>query len=460
MSEKSPRIDGHCHLFNVFYLTSEIAEILWDTLWGNYPHQVKALGTEAGVSLKSIRKWFDGFKKQIEQAAHSSFGSYEENFHLLTAAYRGSFGPDEKLIVYPLMMDIHYMIAEPCSMPLEAASPDFEGSFVDDPKRIFDELFNELKTVIIQRRNETLPMQIRTTEALSTSFPYVDVEHKLKDIYNEIISPPDQGLKTAIVDGVELSKGFERQIWELMELRKAHPESVFPFFAVDPRRIGIMDVVTKGKYFLPNEAPLVSKNGPFFGIKLYPRLGYKPDDVEKHCPGFYKWCRDNGIPITFHCSKTGFPPSLTDWKYDGFGDPDNWNGILKSHPDLRIDFAHFGNNEKRWADKIVNLMKKPDNKIFTDLACYTDTAKLKAVKSLLNKNPILKSRLMFGTDFDVVLMTDFIDLEKYFKQFNTIFTADEMDFMMRDVPRSFLNNEQPAIVKTTPEIILPKIDRK
>jgi C1A family cysteine protease/predicted TIM-barrel fold metal-dependent hydrolase len=467
MSQKSPRIDAHCHLFNVFYLTSEITEILWDKLWGNYPHRkevslTKTLQATGGVSLKDIRKWFDSLKNQIAEVSHSSFGSYEDNFRLLTSAYQESFqtGTDEKLIMYPLMMDIHYMIADPCSMPLEAIAPDREGPFVDNPQQVFDELFNELKNVIIQRQNATLPVQMKTMKAFSTSFPYIDVEKKLDDIYKEIVSPRDQGLKTTIADGVELSKGFEKQVRDLMDLRKAHTDTVFPFLAVDPRRIGIMDVITKGTHFLPKEAPLVGKKGPFFGIKLYPRLGYKPADVETHCPGLYKWCHDNDIPITFHCSMTGFPP-LSDWKCDDYGDPANWRGILDQYPHLRIDFAHFGNNGYQWADKIIDLMKRPGSNVFTDLACYTDSTKLSEVETMLNNYPILKERLMFGTDFDVMLTTSFIDLKEYFEHFKTIFSEDEMDAMSRDVPRLFLNREQPAIVREVgPEIILPRIDRR
>lgn len=464
MSQKSPHIDAHCHLFNVFYLTSEIADILWDKLWGNYPHKREALGAVGGVSLSDIRKWFSSFINQINEVSHASFNSYKDNFLLLTSAYRESFKTNERLIVYPLMMDIHYMIAEPCSMPLGAPAPKIKGPFVDDPQRVFDELFDELKKAVIRRREATLPDQMKAMTALSSSMPHIDVEKKLDEIYKGIVQRQDQGLKAAIADGVELSKGFEKQVQELMDLRKAYPDCVFPFFAVDPRRIGIMDVITKGKHFLPNEAPLVGKNGPFFGIKLYPRLGYMPADVETQCPGFYKWCQDNDIPITFHCSATGFPP-IPGWKYAGFGDPANWKVILDAYPKLRIDFAHFGNNGENWADRIIDLMKRPDNNVFTDLACYTDPNKLKEVKAMLENNPILKDRLMFGTDFDVMLTTAFIDLQTYFDQFNPdvvgIFSDDEMDAMSRDVPRTFLNREQPAIAREAlPAIILPRVDRQ
>lgn len=460
MPHEIPRIDSHCHLFNVFFLTSEIAEILWDKLWGNYPHRTEAL--KAGkVSLARIREWFKDMKDQIAQLSHSSFGSYEDNFNLLTKAYQQSFGTGEKLIMYPLMMDIHYMAADPCSGALkQAPKAPSKGPFVEDPQHLFDELFDELKKAVIARREEVLPLQLHATKAFSTTFSYADVEQKMNDIYREITTPVVHGLRAGISDGVELSKGFEKQVWELLALRNAHPDTVFPFLAVDPRRIGIMDVVIKGHYFSPGGNPLVSKNGPFFGIKLYPRLGYRPMDVERECPGLYKWCRNNDIPITVHCSMTGFPPGQNSG-YGDFGDPAKWIEVLDLYPELRIDFAHFGNNGDGWAQEIVDLMKRPKNNVYTDLSCYTETERLEAARAMLENNAELKDRLMFGTDFDVMLTTDFITLEKYFEQFKTVFSDEQLDAISRDAPSSFLNREQPAVIGTTTrEITFHKLDRQ
>ncbi|HOI17093.1 MAG TPA: amidohydrolase family protein [Geobacteraceae bacterium] len=460
MPQKSPRIDAHCHLFNAFYLTGEIAEILWDTLWGKYPHKAEALKAMRGVSLKDIRSWLEDLMKQVAQLSHASFGSYEDNFRLLTSAYKECFQSDEKIIVYPLMMDIHYMAAAPCFPSLRAVTPKRGGPFVKDPQRVFDELYGELRNAVLKRYDETLQSRVSTAKALAAPFTHVDVEKKLDDIYQDIAAPPDRSLKAGITDGVDLSKGFEKQVWELMKLRRAHPDTVFPFFAVDPRRVNIMDVVTKGRHFSPKEAPLVGRNGPFFGIKLYPRLGYTPADIETNCPGLFQWCRDNDIPITVHCSMTGFPP-LPGCGYGEAGNPKNWEEILDRYPELRIDFAHFGRNGDGWPGKILELMKRPGSNVFTDLACYTDDGTLSTVKKMLSDNKVLRERLMFGTDFDVMLTTDLINLQKYFKQFKSAFTEDEMDAMSRDVPRSFLNREKPvAVRKAAPEIIIHGIDRQ
>jgi len=460
MPQKFPCIDAHCHLFNVFYLTDEIAEILWDRLWGKYPHEEEALKAARRAGLKEIRSWFGDLIKQIAQLSHASFGSYEDNYRLLTSAYRECFQSDEKIIVYPLMMDIHYMAADPCSRPLGAVPPKRGGPFVKDPEKVFDELYDALRNAVVKRYNETMQDRVSAAKALTAPFTPVDVEKRLDDIYRDITERPERGLKAGITDGVELSRGFEKQVWELMKLRTAHPDTVFPFFAVDPRRIGIMDVITKGKHFSAKEAPLVGVNGPFFGIKLYPRLGYTPADIETNCPGLFEWCRDNDIPITVHCSMTGFPP-VPGWGYGDFGSPEKWRKILARYPELRIDFAHFGRNGDGWAETIVELMNAKGSNVFTDLACYTDDDDLSGVRELLAVNPVLKERLMFGTDFNVMLTTDLITLQKYFEQFRAAFTEDEMDAMSRDVPRSFLSKERPVVVrKEAPEIIKRRIDRQ
>ena len=438
MAPQLPRIDAHCHLFNVFYLTSEVAQILWDKLWGNYPHRPEALRAAAGVRRKEIRDWLAAILKQISEVADSAFNSYEQNFQLLTNAYRKSFQPLEPIIVYPLMMDIYYMFADPSSAPPKATAAKGRGPFVKDPAKEFELLFDELRQAVIRRRDEILPARMQAMQALGAGPAPADAEAEMDRIYKGIIRPQDQGLRASFTDGIELSKAFEKQVWELIALRKAHPDCVFPFFAVDPRRIGIMDVVTKGRRFLPNEAPLVGPNGPFFGIKLYPRLGYTPQDVERLCPGFYGWCEDNEIPITLHCSASGFPPPPIT-AHNEFGDPDNWKAILETHPRLRVNFAHFGNNGKGWAEKIIDMMKKPQSRIFTDLACYTDSEKLKAVKTMLDEQVILKERLLFGTDFDVMLITDLIHLEEYFEQFKQVFSPGDLEAMSRIAPAAFLN---------------------
>ncbi|MBD3344456.1 MAG: LysM peptidoglycan-binding domain-containing protein, partial [Chitinivibrionales bacterium] len=106
-----------------------------------------------------------------------------------------------------------------------------------------------------------------------------------------------------------------------------------------------------------------NKNGPYWGVKMYPRLGFTPNDFNRypHLRDFYENCQSNKIPITFHCSRGGM--SIADYfnyeRYDAqkvknrydlheaeeYFDsrghtPAHWESVLKEFPTLKICMAH------------------------------------------------------------------------------------------------------------------------
>ena len=114
--------------------------------------------------------------------------------------------------------------------------------------------------------------------------------------------------------------------------------------------------------------------GVFWGVKMYPRLGYAPDDFKQYpqLQDFYSVCAKNKIPITVHCSRGPMciadyvnysrygpkmnnpPPARSEdqidyrrheyWFADTFTTAANWEKVLDDDqfPDLKIDLAHFG----------------------------------------------------------------------------------------------------------------------
>lgn len=120
-------------------------------------------------------------------------------------------------------------------------------------------------------------------------------------------------------------------------------------------------------YFHPS-----SKKGVFWGVKVYPRLGFAPDDFTLYpqLKEMFTECAKNNIPITSHCSRG--PMSIADyvnysryggknqtapkavsenpikykehefWFADSFTSAANWEQVIKVCPDLKIDLAHFG----------------------------------------------------------------------------------------------------------------------
>jgi hypothetical protein len=227
------------------------------------------------------------------------------------------------------------------------------------------------------------------------------------------------------IDGTYDISNLKIQINGLRSLSKKG--KCYPFFAVDPRRAGIIEAILRGKF-------VTKKPGDFYGIKLYPRLGYHP--MSGLLPSLYKYCADNKIPITTHCSTTGFPTWHT--KSWDFCNPENFRPALKANPSLKIDFAHFGYSSPDWSNSIINLMGEFDN-VYSDLSCYTNKKELESFKNSYWNIGKVNQRTMYGSDYDVFYFTDAgVDMNDYISNFKTVFTKDELNTMMSVLPEKFL----------------------
>ena len=208
----------------------------------------------------------------------------------------------------------------------------------------------------------------------------------------------------------------------------------------------MIDAIISGKF--------ISNNGPFYGVKLYPRMGYHPQSAPMEA--LYKYCNENKIPITFHCGKSGFPPG-SEWKYADFGNPENFELIIKNYPNLKINFAHLGSSDPtyNWANTIINFINKYNN-VYSDLACYVDITDLEAAKVFWDHNPKLQSRLMFGTDFDVMYFTGEITMSSYFDNFKKIFSTSDLTLLMHDNPIRFLEDTCKTIANSDDATLIKK----
>ena len=86
---------------------------------------------------------------------------------------------------------------------------------------------------------------------------------------------------------VNIKKGVYEQVDELKELSNNFP--VLPFLFCDPRRNMLIELF--------NYAFCGDK--PFFGVKIYPALGYDPSDFRLW--SIYEICEKKKIPILTHC---------------------------------------------------------------------------------------------------------------------------------------------------------------
>ena len=89
-----------------------------------------------------------------------------------------------------------------------------------------------------------------------------------------------------------------------------------------------------------------------------------------------------------------------------------------------------------WANTIVRLINENDN-VYSDLSCYTNIDILNKILPFWKNNPKLKTRLMFGTDFDVMYFTDFITMQMYYTNFQTIFNID-LELLIHKNPMEFM----------------------
>jgi len=132
--------------------------------------------------------------------------------------------------------------------------------------------------------------------------------------------------------------GLRAQHDELADLAR-DPElghTIIPFATIDPR----CDPQAQ-------ELWRAIDTHDFKGVKVYPRLGFAPDDpaLMTHV---YPQMAARGLPLMSHCSRGGVQGrSLSDHWADRYTDPMAFRNVLKAHPDLRVCLAHFG-GQRDW----------------------------------------------------------------------------------------------------------------
>lgn len=107
--------------------------------------------------------------------------------------------------------------------------------------------------------------------------------------------------------------------------------SVIPFATIDPRADPQATELTRALDDLH-----------FKGVKIYPRLGFAPDDPVLMERVYPKMQAEN-LPLMTHCSRGGVQGrDTTDYMANRFTDPRAYLPVMQKFPDLRICLAHFG----------------------------------------------------------------------------------------------------------------------
>lgn len=259
-----------------------------------------------------------------------------------------------------------------------------------------------------------------------------------------------------------IKKKFSTQVDELNELAKN--EKILPFLSVDPRRADREDGEDLNTLF---QKAFCEENSRFVGIKCYPSLGYLP--IDDRLDDIFRISAENGIPVTSHCGGNTIstfeksidvvvngkrqefiiPGKTREERADYLNQPDMWEPVLKKYPKLKLNLAHFGTDSdwKEYKDngandriqKILDLINNPNYQVYTDFSYNLIYPKLyDTLKSIIHNNPILKIRLMFGTDFWVSCATTRIDsllesevkfTDSFYQEYPQFFKENQLRFL-------------------------------
>jgi predicted TIM-barrel fold metal-dependent hydrolase len=259
------------------------------------------------------------------------------------------------------------------------------------------------------------------------------VERIFGDVRKEFLKGSARGSGTGY-EGIQMTPGYKYQLEELEALAKDNEGRIYPFLAVDPRREGFMELV---------KMKVSEGNGAFKGIKLYPPLGYLPS--HESLKELYEYCENHRIPVTVHCSLGGMQNfrrinRVTGWdrkaedidfkskritKSGFYADPAGWETVLDEFPELKLNLGHFGGPgtgtegsvNKEWVDTIRRLMAKFPN-VYADIGYVSDMDRAAETLELIEADTLLKQRVMFGTDYVMVMMDlNLGGLDKYFNSY-------------------------------------------
>lgn len=252
-------------------------------------------------------------------------------------------------------------------------------------------------------------------------------------------------MERAIGGGV--AENFRGQMAQVVQLKNGYSfqgnqigfdgrHHLLPFLAIDPHNPDVFEDFVSA--FVPSQnftgILALDQQAPFFGIKIYPSLGYVPNHPT--LMEIFEICEQKQIPIVCHAGGYRTHPSVDEidaafrkqvngqWvdqvkrlslKGDGrnhfanfFLQPLHWENVLSAYPKLRLNLAHFGSNddwlkyrrnEFSMVSQTINLIKKYEH-VFADFSyAFYKKVNIKAIYQACKADAHLARRVLFGSDF-------------------------------------------------------------
>ena len=211
---------------------------------------------------------------------------------------------------------------------------------------------------------------------------------------------------------------YTEQLKETKRLYEKYPDLIRVFLHVDPRQKDFMYWVKQ---------PFVA------GIKLYPPMGYMPDDPR--LTKMYEYCNKVGMPVITHCGED----SPTHWKgkkqtllkllADNNIDhnpkhskkklaaqlchPQLFAKLAAKYPNINFCLAHWGSHSA-WK-KYLNDPSDPDNwfvlikrliktipNLYTDISFTLHEKKYFSVLKVMLEDFEIQQKVLFGSDYYMV----------------------------------------------------------
>lgn len=214
----------------------------------------------------------------------------------------------------------------------------------------------------------------------------------------------------AYMDAGKVPVAIDAQHDELARLVQTYPQQIIPFAAVDPRRPKILQLL---KIWVEEKG--------FKGIKLYPPLGYMPNDPLLMM--VYQYAEARNLPVMTHCSRGGVRnKNFSAAEAARYSDPDNYLEILQRFPKLKICMGHCGGDQDwnqyldqpwddskprtqmSWLSKILDIMRSGKYPNFFADISYTifHIEENSQILKVLLQDERIKSQILFGSDFYMV----------------------------------------------------------